>query len=67
MPQPNLLYKSGEIASEKTLAMTRTARFDGTLRVVMVQCMLLLRHYKEELAIETLFCHCERSEAIFPS
>ncbi|MFO0793498.1 MAG: hypothetical protein U0586_05480 [Candidatus Brocadiaceae bacterium] len=42
--------------------MTRTMRFDGTLHVVIVHC-----HCKEESAIATLFCHCERSEAIFLS
>ncbi|MCC6325032.1 MAG: hypothetical protein IT420_05230, partial [Candidatus Brocadia sp.] len=34
-PQPNFLYESGEIASEKTLAMTATMHFDGTLHVVI--------------------------------
>ncbi|MFO0792548.1 MAG: hypothetical protein U0586_00630 [Candidatus Brocadiaceae bacterium] len=40
-PQPILLYESGEIASEKTLAMTRTMSFDGTLHVVFVYCTCL--------------------------
>ncbi len=34
-PQPNFLYESGEIASEKALAMTATMHFDGTLHVVI--------------------------------
>ncbi|MFO0793345.1 MAG: hypothetical protein U0586_04700 [Candidatus Brocadiaceae bacterium] len=36
-------YENGEIASEKTLAMTRTMRFDGTLHVVIVHRALSLR------------------------
>ncbi|MCE7911091.1 MAG: hypothetical protein DYG84_05050 [Candidatus Brocadia sp. AMX3] len=31
-PQPNFLYESGEIASEKALAMTVTMHFDGNLQ-----------------------------------
>ncbi|MFO0795252.1 MAG: hypothetical protein U0586_14470 [Candidatus Brocadiaceae bacterium] len=34
-PQPILLYEKGEIASEKTLAMTLTMHFDGTHQVVI--------------------------------
>ncbi|KKO18627.1 MAG: hypothetical protein BROFUL_02664 [Candidatus Brocadia fulgida] len=34
-PQPNFLYESGEIASEKALAMTATMHFDGTRHVVI--------------------------------
>ncbi|KKO19017.1 MAG: hypothetical protein BROFUL_02311 [Candidatus Brocadia fulgida] len=34
-PQPNFLYESGEIASEKELAMTATMHFDGTRHVVI--------------------------------
>ncbi|MFO0795363.1 MAG: hypothetical protein U0586_15030 [Candidatus Brocadiaceae bacterium] len=34
-PQPILLYEKGEIASEKTLAMTLTMHFDGTQHVVI--------------------------------
>ncbi|OQY98573.1 MAG: hypothetical protein B6D35_11775 [Candidatus Brocadia sp. UTAMX2] len=33
--QPNFPYESGEIASEKALAMTATMHFDGTLHVVI--------------------------------
>jgi hypothetical protein len=36
-PQPNFLYEIGEIASEKTLAMTPTMHFDGTLHVVIYE------------------------------
>ncbi|MCE7910680.1 MAG: hypothetical protein DYG84_02915 [Candidatus Brocadia sp. AMX3] len=34
-PQPNFLYESGEIASEKALTMTVTMHFDGTRHVVI--------------------------------
>ncbi|MDG5996638.1 MAG: hypothetical protein E3K33_06665 [Candidatus Brocadia sp.] len=34
-PQPDFLYESGEIASEKALAMTLAMHFDGTLHVVI--------------------------------
>ncbi|MFO0794091.1 MAG: hypothetical protein U0586_08495 [Candidatus Brocadiaceae bacterium] len=40
--------------------MTRTMRFDGTPHVVIMHCALSLQ-------IATLFCHCERSKAIFLS
>ncbi|MFO0793813.1 MAG: hypothetical protein U0586_07100 [Candidatus Brocadiaceae bacterium] len=51
--------------------MTRTRCFDGTLDVIMMHCILslciVLYHRKEEPAIAPLFCHCERSKAIFLS
>ncbi|MFO0794181.1 MAG: hypothetical protein U0586_08945 [Candidatus Brocadiaceae bacterium] len=51
--------------------MTPTMHFDVTLHVVIVHCILssciVFCHYKDEPPIETLFCHCERSEAIFLS
>ncbi|RIJ94392.1 MAG: hypothetical protein DCC43_12310 [Candidatus Brocadia sp.] len=57
-PQPNFLYESGEIASEKALAMTATMRFDGTLHVVIAsEAKQSFTHKKRHLLKEV----CEKT------